>query len=334
MEVEYGLLSVFVERSSMGQLIRPFFLLLSFLTLAGCSVLGPGFPDERIVRERVLLPDIPFYAQEDYQCGPAALAMLLAWNGEALLLPALTGQVYSPSLEGSLQPAIVAAARRYGYLVYPLDQPEALFGELAAGHPVLVLQNLGLTRMPRWHYAVVIGHDPEQKRIFLHSGRREAMGMSARLFGRTWARAGHWAVVVLPPERLPATAGESSFLAAAVGLEQAGQWSAALLAYQAALERWPDSFGARVGLGNVRYTLADYEGAQRAFRQALLLQPANGAVMNNLALALAAAGYRQEALVVIGQGLELDETWRQELLRTRQKIVADQPWAEGGNEQN
>ncbi|MFH7319176.1 PA2778 family cysteine peptidase [Desulfurivibrio sp. D14AmB] len=311
----------------MGQLSRPIPLLLLFgvLVLAGCGALGPGFFADRSPRERVLLLDTPFYAQEDYQCGPAALAMLLAWNDEALSLPALSDQVYSPSLEGSLQPAMVAAARRHGYLVYPLDQPAALFAELAAGHPVLVLQNLGFSRLPRWHYAVVIGHDLARNRIFLHSGRQQAMEISARLFERTWARGGHWGVVVLPPDRLPATAGETPFLAAAAGLEQAGQWSAALLAYQAALERWPGSFGARVGLGNARYALADYELAQRAFRQALLLQPANGAVLNNLALALAAAGQRQEALVVIRQALELDGIWRQELLRTRQKIIADQP---------
>ncbi|MFU8818705.1 MAG: PA2778 family cysteine peptidase [Desulfurivibrio sp.] len=293
--------------------------------LAGCGGFLRGSAGDGFAPERVLLDSIPFYAQEDYQCGPAALAMLLAWNGEEVALPRLTAQVYSPALKGSLQPAIIATARRHGYLVHPLAGRGDLFHELAAGHPVLVLQNLGLSWLPRWHYAVVIGHDPGRNRIFLHSGRQEAVEISARVFENTWARSGHWGLLVLPPERLPATATESSFLAAAVGLEQAGQWPAAVAAYETALGRWPGSFGAWVGLGNGRYTQGDYEGAQNSFRQALLLQPGNGAVLNNLALALAGAGRSQEALAVIQQALELGGARQEEFLRTRRKIIADGP---------
>ena len=32
-------------------------------------------------QQRVEIPDVPFFAQEQYQCGPAALAMLLSWTG-------------------------------------------------------------------------------------------------------------------------------------------------------------------------------------------------------------------------------------------------------------
>jgi hypothetical protein len=52
-------------------------------------------------------------------------------------------------------------------------EPEvtALAAELAAGRPVLVLQNLGLERAPVWHYAVVDGID--QGDVILRSGTQQ-----------------------------------------------------------------------------------------------------------------------------------------------------------------
>ena len=72
----------------------------------------------------------------------------------------LIPQVYLPAREGSLQAEIVAATCRRGLLAPPVEPAlDALLAEIAAGHPVLVLQNLGLNWLPRWHYAVAIGYD-------------------------------------------------------------------------------------------------------------------------------------------------------------------------------
>lgn len=45
-----------------------------------------------------------------------------------------------------------AAARRHGAVAYVLpDRLDALLEEITAGHPVVVLQNLGLQWIPSWH---------------------------------------------------------------------------------------------------------------------------------------------------------------------------------------
>ena len=295
------------------------FFLLPFFGCAGIfSDSSPGCP----VPERLRIDDVPFYAQEEYQCVPAALAMLLAWSGVAVSPAELTHQVYSPALKGSLQPALIAASRRHGRLAYPIAGSAALLAELAAGHPVLILQNLGLSWFPRWHYAVVIGYDRGANRVILHSGRDAALPMSGRVFANTWARSGSWGLLVLPPERMPATATEESFLAAVVGLEQADQWQAAALAYGAACRRWPESFVAWLGLGNSFYVLGDAQKAEGAFRRALALQSDSGPALNNLALALAAAGRRQEALAVIDRAVDMGGEFRDEFLSTRREILA------------
>ena len=45
-----------------------------------------------------------------------------------------------------------------------------LLQEVAAGHPVIVLQNLGLEWIPVWHYSVVIGYDLSRGQLVLRSG--------------------------------------------------------------------------------------------------------------------------------------------------------------------
>jgi tetratricopeptide (TPR) repeat protein len=304
-----------------GELLRSRLLLLFLLlTLAGCAGAFPGSFREHPGPERVFIDSVPFYAQEEYQCGPAALAMLLTWSGREITPDQLTDQVYSPDLQGSLQPAIIAATRRHGRLAHPIAGGEALLAELAAGHPVLVLQNLGLSWFPRWHYAVVIGYDRDQNSFMLHSGAQAATSLSARVFANTWRRSGSWGLLVLAPEQIPATASEETFLAAVVGLEQASQWSAASRGYAAALARWPASFVAWMGRGNTLYLLGDPAGAEEAFRRALSLQPDNGPALNNLALALAATGRRAEALTVIRQAIELGGPLEEQFQQTLEEI--------------
>ncbi|MFA7455795.1 MAG: PA2778 family cysteine peptidase [Desulfobulbaceae bacterium] len=300
---------------------RLFSLSLLF-TLAGCGASLTGTPAWRAGHERVLIDTVPFFAQEEYQCGPAALAMLLAWSGVDISPDQLTPMVYSPSLEGSLQPAMVAAARRHGRIAHTLHGPENLMVELEAGHPVLVLQNLGLSWFPRWHYAVVTGYDRGSDSFYLHSGVQAMQEFSARLFARTWARSGYWGLLVLPPGRLPATATEKSFSSAAAGLERTGRLQAAIEAYEAALRRWPTSFVLRMGLGNSLYALGDMEGAEKAFRGASVLRPDNGEALNNLAVVLAATGRREEALSVIERAIGVGGAFQQEFIKTRQEILA------------
>ncbi|HEY1151228.1 MAG TPA: PA2778 family cysteine peptidase, partial [Pseudoduganella sp.] len=140
----------------------------------------------------------PFYAQERYQCGPAALAMALGAAGIDASPDALVPEVYLPGREGSLQLEMIAAARQHGALAAPIEpRLDALLAELDAGHPVLVLQNLSLPIMPKWHYAVVIGYDLDSGEVILRSGTTRRMTMPLSTFEHTWKRSGFWGIVAL-----------------------------------------------------------------------------------------------------------------------------------------
>ena len=248
---------------------------------------------------------VPFFPQEDNFCGPAALAMVLAWSGVPMTPALAARQVYTPGREGTLRTDIVAAARRNGRLAVAVEMLPDLLAEIAAGHPIIVFQNLGLSWVPQWHFAVAVGYDLERREIVLHSGRDAMRRVALDTFERTWARGDRWALVVLPPRRLPATGNEIALLQAAAGLERAGQSAAAALAYRAILDRWPDSFGAWMGLGNARFAAGDPTAAEAAFREAIAHHPKAPEAWNNLAYALSAQDRHREALSAIRHAVDL-----------------------------
>jgi len=239
---------------------------------------------------------VPFHAQEDHQCGPAALAMALGWSGADVAPATLADQVYTEGRKGSLQPDLIAAARRHDRVAYVIRGHEELIAEIAAGNPVVVLQNLGLSWLPRWHYAVVIGYDPAAETLVLHSGRQANRTLGESTFARTWARGGDWGLLTLPPERIPATANESRWLTAVVGLEQAGRLDAATTAYRAAAARWPDSLGASIGLANTLHAAGDLDGAEQSLRAAIVAHPDAAVAWNNLAQLLGERGRKAAAV--------------------------------------
>jgi len=272
-------------------------LLLSVAACAGTGQTTRLLEDPGGLPPRALVENVPFFPQEKFHCGPAATAMALAWTGLPVNQDDLVPQVYTPGREGTLQPDVIAALRRNGRLAVAIESLPDLLAELAGGRPVLVFQNLGLSWIPQWHFAVAIGYDLEARDLILHSGTRENYREGLGTFERTWQRGGYWALAVLKPGQLPVVANELAVLRATAGLERANRYEAAAQAYEAIGRRWPDSFGAYFGLGNVRYALKDLAGAEDAYRRAIAARPdAAGPAWNNLAYVLAALDRRDEAV--------------------------------------
>jgi hypothetical protein len=209
----------------------------------------------------------------------------------------LASEVYTPGLKGSLQPDLLGAIRRRGLLAYELPPTlEALSAELAAGHPILVLQNLGPVSRPVWHYAVVIGADASTETITLRSGREARLQMPTRKFMRSWDKADRWAVVVLRPDEVPVDPRRERLHRAVLGLEAAGRPVAASQAWSAVINIWPDDSVALFGLGNARYSLGDPVGARAAWTRYVKLNPGDPSGINNLAVVLGDLGCRNLAL--------------------------------------
>ena len=259
-------------------LIRLLAVVVLAVVLFGCAGrVGIGWPRaEGELSTPYLIEEIPFYPQKAHQCGPAALAMALNWSGVSASPQELAEQVFTPLREGSLQSAMIAAARRHDRIACLLSQPADLIDEIAAGHPVVVLQNLGLSWVPVWHYAVVVGWNAAAGDVILHSGTTPFKPTAFATFERTWGRSDFWGMLVLPPSRLPATVKETDYLAAVSPLERMGRWQTAMSAYRTALERWPDSLPATVGIGVCLYRSGDLASAEAHLRAAIERFPREG----------------------------------------------------------
>ncbi|HEU4619965.1 MAG TPA: PA2778 family cysteine peptidase [Gammaproteobacteria bacterium] len=245
----------------------------------------------------VELADVPFFPQKQFQCGPAALATILAYEGLDVDPDALAPAVYVKGLKGSLQAELLAATRRHGLIPYVLEPTaDDLFAEVRSGKPVLVLENLALPRVPVWHYAVVVGFDAERGDVVLRSGKRRRHTERLGRFLRHLRLGGDWAFVALgPDEPPPATATPERYVRALAGAEPL-LGAAADAAYSSALTRWPrDPLVLFAGAGH-ELAAARYENAAGLYETLLALEPHHAAARNNLANALAEQGCRTEAL--------------------------------------
>lgn len=292
--------------------------ILLLLLLTGCVTpqvqrLNQQWPAD--LPDQVLLNSTPFFPQEDFECGPAALATLLQTSGVKVTPEQLAPQVFLPGRKGSLQIELMVASRRHGLPAYPLAPTiAAVLQEVAAGHPVLVFQNISLPVYPIWHYAVVIGFDRASQMMTLRSGVTAQLKMSLSVFERTWARGEYWAMVALPVSQLPATAEPETLVAAVAALERLNP-QAAQSVYSTALQRWPAQPLLLMGIGNASYALGDRTAAAAAYSAATRADPTSADAWNNLAQVLMEQGRRDEALQALRRALALGgprlETYQQ-----------------------
>lgn len=279
-------------------ILRTLVLLGLAALLSACAGRSLNLPtaDQLDHLPRQVLLDVPFHAQDAFQCGPAALAMVFNHRGIAAEPDDLTRRVYIPAREGSLQIEMVAAAREQDLLAYPLEgNITALLTELAAGNPVLVMQNLRFDWYPQWHYAVAVGYDLNRDVLILHTGLDKAKPQALTVFAHTWNRADRWARVIVPPNKLPATAEALPYLTATADLEQTGRLRAAETAYRTALDQWPEEPAARFGLGNVTWSQGRRTEAARIFIDVAETHPDFTPGWQNLATALEQLGCRNQA---------------------------------------
>ena len=295
--------------------------------LGGCALLIPQTEALRQAMpgglpERIELSEVPFFPQKDYQCGPAALATVLADIGVTVTPDDLVGQVYLPARHGSLQVEMLAAARRYGMVSYQLaPRFEDLLREVAAGNPVIVLQDYGVWPFSIWHYAVVAGYDYREGELLLRSGEKQRLAIPFAVLEYTWKESEYWAMVIVPPDRIPVTANEANYLAAVAAMEHGGNPRAARQAYATFLGRWPDNLTATIGLANSLYAMGELRETELALRQAADKHPESVAVLNNLAQTLSDQGHNDEAMALIERAGALGGTLAAVVQETRQLIL-------------
>lgn len=263
-------------------------ILILMLLLFGCVT--PARQTEALLLTPGALP--PFYEirtvefidQTAGYCGPATLTMAMRWAGQSLSIEDVTPQVYTPGMKGSLQSDLISASRRHGLMAIPVHNLSALLTEVAAGHPVIIFENLSLSWAPQWHYALVLGYNLKKQEIIMHSGHDAFYHWDLKKFERSWMLGDYWGLVVLPAGELSVTADELANVTAAVGLEQAQKYEEADKSYRKILEKWPNNLVTLIGLANLAHKKGHRNKALSLLRRAIKYHPESTAAHHNLAI--------------------------------------------------
>ena len=262
-----------------------FFGFVLLLALASCSSYAPqywGAPQPFVEQARATLPtrveltEVPFVAQDDWYCGPAALSMVLQYAGASAGFAEVSPKLLVPGREGSLQLEMMAATRTFGRVPQVIEPTlQALLAELAAGRPVIALENFGNDWYPIWHYSVVVGYDLDKREVYRRSGLRKRVAVPMPIFEHVWMHEGYWAMVVLAPDDTPSKPKPTAWREQLALTEPFIDAPAAQRAWRNYLASFPDDTIGLAGLGNSLHAQGDWQGAAQKYKQALQQAPAN-----------------------------------------------------------
>ncbi len=168
------------------------------LLLNGCAAAG------KVSGERLTVIEVPFFPQETFQCGPAALATVIDyWYGKtgaarAPLTPeAIAAEIYSPSARGVLGIDLELYARKQGFKTSQIAGTiDDLKKSVGKGIPPIVLVDYGFGPYQRNHFMVVKGYSDDA--ILVNSGRKESELITDGDLLKVWGKTGYWMLLIEP----------------------------------------------------------------------------------------------------------------------------------------
>jgi predicted double-glycine peptidase len=145
---------------------------------------------------------VPFFAQDEYMCGPAALASVIGFHGRSEGMEAVAKEVYSAKLKGALPMDLLLYAKSKGFEAkYYKGSIEGLKESLERGEPLILFLNLGYDFYPAGHYVVAVGMDEAAGVVFAHSGMNREEAFTLRELEKSWSKTGWSTLLVRPKER-------------------------------------------------------------------------------------------------------------------------------------
>lgn len=165
-----------------------------FLLLCSCA----GNKETNIAGDVHSIESVPFFPQEDYQCGPASLAIVLNFWGIDVSPHDITREIFSKSAGGTLNIDMVLYAKRTGlYADQYRGDKEDLKKYIDAGMPVIVLVDYGFSLYQANHFMVIVGYNDQG--VVVDSGRKKNLFILWNDFLKTWKKTNFWTLLIKKP---------------------------------------------------------------------------------------------------------------------------------------
>ncbi len=171
----------------------PFLWFLILPLIFSCA----GISKNRESRSARIVENVPFYPQEAYQCGPAALAGVLNYLGFNVSPAEIAGEIYSQKARGTLDVDMAFYAEKKGLKASQYrGSLEDLKRNIDSNQPLIVLVDEGFWVYQNAHFMVVVGYD--EGGLIVNSGKEPHQFIPLSRFLRSWERTKFWTLRIAP----------------------------------------------------------------------------------------------------------------------------------------
>lgn len=155
-----------------------------------CSTVSVQFDSNSI-----LINKVPFYPQNDYQCGPSSLAGVLNYWGKGVTPDDVAKDIYSASALGTLNIDMVIYANKTGlYALQYAGNWDDLKKNINNGYPLIVLVDYGFSVYQANHFMVVVGYNDNG--VIVNSGKAERIFIDKEKFLKVWKKTNYWTLLI------------------------------------------------------------------------------------------------------------------------------------------
>lgn len=173
-------------------------LILHVCLLSGCST---GAKELEIARpsQAVLIKDVPFFPQLDYQCGPASLAGVLNYHGDTVTPAEIAEAIYRQKIRGTVSLDMVLYARQRGFASKWYEGSTAdIVRAVDSGSPLVVMIDLGFSLARAYHFMVITGYSSQG--VVANTGTTPQKLISWEKFMAQWEKTHNWTLLITPKQ--------------------------------------------------------------------------------------------------------------------------------------
>ncbi|MEC4675921.1 MAG: C39 family peptidase [Nitrospirota bacterium] len=153
----------------------------------------------RYAEDAVLIRNVPFFPQEENQCGPASLAGVLNYWGVSVYPEEISREIYSEPARGTLNIDMLRYAMAKGLDASRFSgNMDILRRSIKSGLPVIVLVDRGFYVYQSNHFMVVTGYNKDG--VIVNSGRKKETFIPEEAFVKSWKRTEFWMLLINGPK--------------------------------------------------------------------------------------------------------------------------------------
>lgn len=146
--------------------------------------------------------DVPFYKQEEYQCGPSALATVMNYwciktAKGCVSMEEISSEIFSSSARGVLGIDLELYAMKRGFSTEQFSGDTNIVKEsIDSETPLIIMVTYGFLFYQINHFLVVTGYD--EKGIIVNDGRNQNKHLRYEKLDRIWKKTGYWTLRIKP----------------------------------------------------------------------------------------------------------------------------------------